>query len=192
MRWNGWRNRTRRSARGARGVAGSVLVALVAALAGCAHRAATNVAYNPSVDFSRYRTYSWREGTPPPAKLTDIQIMAGVEKQLAERGLRRVDHDGDLTVTYHMSTEKSLDITTYDYVTGPYWSTYWYPGGTQTVVKEVKQGTLVVDLIDRRRNELVWRGIGTDRLPNNPASVARRVDDVTEKMFDKFPPRAPG
>jgi hypothetical protein len=168
-------------------LAGAVLMAL----AGCTHRQATSVAYNPTVDFEHYRTYSWREGTPPPAKITDMEIMAGVERQLAVRGLRRVERGGDLVVTYHLTTEKSLDIKTYDYGT-PYYGTYLYPTVPTTVIKEVKQGTLVVDLIDRRKNELVWRGIGTDRLPNNPASVARRVEDVTEKMFKQYPPRAPG
>ncbi|MBX6363001.1 MAG: DUF4136 domain-containing protein [Gemmatimonadetes bacterium] len=192
MRWNGWKDRARRRAGAVRRVAGAGLVVVGGALAGCAHEPATQVMVNPSIDFSRYHTYSWREGTPPPSKLTDMRIMASVEKQLADRGLRRVDHGGDLAVTYHLSTEKRLDITTYDYVNGPYWNYYWGPGGTQTVVKEVREGTLVVDLIDRKRNELVWRGIGMDRLPDNPRHVAKRVDDVTEQMFDQFPRRAPG
>ena len=35
---------------------------------------------------------------------------------------------------------------------------------TQAVVSEVPVGTLVVDLVDGKKKELVWRGIASDTL----------------------------
>lgn len=66
----------------------------------------------------------------------------------------------------------------------------WDRWGPTTVnVYEIPTGTLIVDLLDGRSNELVWRGIATKTLSENPQKVAKLINKVVTKMFKKFPPK---
>lgn len=65
------------------------------------------------------------------------------------------------------------------------------PDDNSTVVKPVPQAVVVVDLIDRRVREIVWRGIGTRRIPNVLIPVVREGDDVwidaVQRVVDQIP-----
>jgi hypothetical protein len=52
------------------------------------------------------------------------------------------------------------------------------------------QGTLVIDLVDSRKKELVWRGTATDTLSDEPEKNAQKIEKATEKLFKKYPPKA--
>jgi hypothetical protein len=58
----------------------------------------------PNVDFSKYKTYSWGEGTPANDPLTAQRIVAGIDTQLVAKGYSKVESGGDLLVMYHVAT----------------------------------------------------------------------------------------
>src|SRR5215471_11273768 len=51
--------------------------------------------YDPTVDFSKFTTYKWVniDGAPQADSITDRQIKADVDADLASKGLTRVDTD---------------------------------------------------------------------------------------------------
>ena len=53
-----------------------------------------------------------------------------------------------------------------------------------------EQGTLVIDLVDRRTKKLVWRGTAQAALSETPSKAEREatIDEAVKKMFEKFPP----
>lgn len=81
--------------------------------------------YDRSANFSAYKTYQWvdRRPVPPGDQLLDQDIKRAVDEQLAGRGLRRVESDGDLQVSYQgaISQEKEFDYIRTGPGFGPGW-----------------------------------------------------------------------
>jgi hypothetical protein len=67
-----------------------------------------------------------------------------------------------------------------NYSQGPY-----IIGSTQQTY-QYKQGTIVVDMIDRRNKSLIWRGWGSSDI-TNPASFENNLDDEVNAIFRQYP-----
>jgi hypothetical protein len=76
----------------------------------------------------------------------------------------------------------------------PYYSNYGFPYGGPTYITNsvteitFKEGTLIIDLIDRRSNELIWRGWSTEAL-SDPVSYKKQVSTEIREIFKKLPTR---
>src|SRR5579862_5635199 len=55
------------------------------------------VGYDKSVDFSKYKTYTWAKPSMPITRPLLYEMVVGaIDNQLAKRGLQRTDQNGDL------------------------------------------------------------------------------------------------
>jgi hypothetical protein len=61
-------------------------------------------------------------------------------------------------------------------------------------VNEILVGTLVVDMADAHKNELVWRGMGVKEVDVNakPDRRDKNIQEAVEKIFRNFPPKTKG
>ena len=161
------------------------LMALTLAVAACSS-ATVNTDFDRGANFSNFRTYTWRTGTPARNQLMDKRIIAAIDSQLKTKGLTRVASNGDLFVTYHAAVGQELNIQTVNYG-----ASYRCWGGCSqnTTVRPVNVGTLVVDLVDAKRDALVWRGTLSDAVSDNPDKTARTIHNGVQKMFSSFPPK---
>ncbi len=59
-----------------------------------------------------------------------------------------------------------------------------------SLVLEYLETTLILDIFDARKNELVWRGWATADLARNPRpeKVRKFADAAVQKILKKFPP----
>ena len=48
---------------------------------------------------------------------------------------------------------------------------------------------VVVDLIESKEKKLVWRGVGTDTVSDNPEKNEKKINNAAKKMFEKYPPK---
>jgi hypothetical protein len=182
-----------------------VLVAFAAI--GCASSLHVRTDYDPAINFKQFQTYSWHDGTPAKDPFTDKKIVAAIDRQMQTKGFRKVEAGGDLTITYHASTGQHVDLNTVYTTTswGPYgwgrygpYGRYWYgrPWGysgytTATTSSDtVTTGTVIVDMIDGKTHQLVWRGIGSDELNGDPKDLDKAINAGAAKLFKDFPPNA--
>ncbi|HET6862417.1 MAG TPA: DUF4136 domain-containing protein [Pyrinomonadaceae bacterium] len=137
----------------------------------------------PNTDWSKYHTYSWGEGTPAQDPITAQRIVAGIDSQLAAKGLKKVDADPDLVVIYHTSTAQQKSLN---------WSSMGgfgrFGGMGSAQVDTVINGQLKVDIADYKAKQFLWRGTATDTVSDNPQKVAKTLNKALTKMFQKFPP----
>ena len=74
-----------------------------------------------------------------------------------------------------------------------YTDRYYYRGVPEqdVTVTQYTEGTLIIDVIEARSMELVWRASATGTVdPNpNPEKIEKKVDDIVKKMFSKYPPK---
>jgi Domain of unknown function (DUF4136) len=174
-------------------MAAAALVLLAPALA-LAQK--TSFDFDKTADFSRYKSYTLKDGTKVGQPLIDNRIVAAMEEQLKAKGLSRNDSAPDIVVVYHVAFDKQKDITTFS--SGGYggygygWGGGW--GTTDVRVNEILVGTLVIDIADSTKKEVVWRGMGVKEV-DTQAKAEKRDKNITSavtKIFKNFPPQKKG
>jgi hypothetical protein len=144
----------------------------------------TSVDYDRSLDFSRYRTFAFRTGTPARRETTQRRIEQVIAASLETRGLMQVVGERpDLRIFTHVVVENDRRIDTIVYGYG------WRSGGIVTTnVITIPVGTLIVDLVDPYRDELVWRGTATDTIGSDSTARDEQLREAVARMFEGFPP----
>ncbi len=147
------------------------------------------VDWDEQTDFSRYRTFSWLdkkelETAPKGASPLVMQrLQREVTAGLAATGLAEAPRrQADLLVAVHTASRQRVSV---HYYGG--WG-YWRPwgwGGAQAYTW--REGTVVLDLIDRDKKQVVWRGIAEGAI-QDMAPSDDKVRKVVAKLLDGFPP----
>ena len=155
-----------------------------------------------------YSTNGNGSGSAEPAihsPILERHIRGEIDSELARLGYRR-DTSGapDFRVAFKVLTEKETD--TYSGGYGGFYSPYSFGHGHfghggfghfglspyygPGYVREYVRGTLVLDIVDGRTNELIWRGWATDRLDDDPKpkQVRHYVTAAVQKILEEFPP----
>lgn len=179
-----------------------MLGALALLLAGCATGPRITSEADPEADFGSYRTFGFyaplaleKEGYATP---TTDRIKAATRAQLESRGYLYTTQQPDLWVNLNAYMQERTDVTSYPTVDYSYYYSYrarayfavpyWRD---QTQVRQYTEGTLNVDLVDRRKNRLVWEGIAVGRIAKlKPAERAARIDSTLAEIFARYPYRA--
>jgi len=139
--------------------------------------------YDHTVDFSRYKTFMWINESEINEPFMKDRIMASVNTQLINRGLRKVSDGADLAIGANLATaEKHVWDT---YYSGSDWG--WGSGWSTTEERTYQVGTLTVDAFDSKTKKLVWQGVATDTLSRKPEHRTRDFAKSIEKMFREFP-----
>ena len=155
--------------------------------------------YDPGVDFARLQSYAWLPDPRPPTgdprldnSLLDGRVRSAVDSQLAARGHRETSPDeADFLVAYHVALETKLDVDTIHHGYG-YGYGRWYGGmSSSTRVREYEQGTLLLDFVDPKTRQLLWRGSSSARIrpDNSPEEHQKRADEAVAAMLKHFPPK---
>jgi hypothetical protein len=141
------------------------------------------VEFDREANFARYTTYTWGEGTP--ARRPDVQelIVNAIDRELAARGLRKVEKGAALNILTHALFEEH----TLKKLADPTYFKFW--SGVNIVDPSMlTTGTLVVDLQDVSSEAIIWRGLATGMINKSFKKIGRKIDKVAAKMFRDFPP----
>ena len=189
----------------------SLAVLALLALPGCATLQVERY-YDPDVKFEELETYTMIEQAGRPtgypalsSPLVDRRIRSAIERELDAMGFRRVTSgEADFNAAAYVVAEERLDVETLDrYGYNNYGYNYGYRhplyfgyGGsgiiTRNYVREYVEGTLILDIIDGGRNELIWRGWASEALAHQPRpeNVDKYVFEAVGKILEGFPPQA--
>ncbi|TPV96988.1 MAG: DUF4136 domain-containing protein [Myxococcales bacterium FL481] len=164
-------------------------------LAGCGGLRVT-IDADPSAPLATYRSYAWLD-SPPSGNpylddnaLLEARIHRAVDRELQHKDFVLAPIEAaDFTIHYHVILDKrSTMITRQDYeVYGqtPVLRTDY----TEQV--EYTEGTLILDVHDRKSRRLVWRGVAreaVDRLLHRPEQRQRAIDRAAKRLLRDFPP----
>ncbi len=156
--------------------------------------------FDDTVSFRGYKNYMWYAGKMPDDDVLSAnplikkRVAAGVDKALQAKGFAiGTEDDVDFVVLIHAGNKEKMQITNYGgYGMGGYgrgWGGYGGYGG-QTDVYQYDETTLVIDVYDAEKKEMVWRGTATGVVKESSDQVEqqKRIDKVVSKMLDHFPP----
>jgi hypothetical protein len=153
----------------------------------------TNVDWDRSADFSSYHTYAWQKSPHPAKGFWDQRIVDGVDKELAAKGLKKVDSNPDVWVVYSNSITDQKQVVGTGYTMGPGWGWGWGWGPNISTMDYntyiTKEGTLVVELADAKNHQLLWRGSATATISDNSDKNIKTLNSAVNKLFKAYPPK---
>ncbi len=151
------------------------------------------VDFDHSNDFSHYQTYRWAGPLTGDDlnQLMQERVVGFIEEALSARRLKRVKTGGDLVISANVSVRREDVFTTFSNSTGFGWGwdAGWGSAISTTTVQPIFRGTVTVDLVDARRNQLVFQGVSTSSLSSRPARNTKRLAKSVNGIFEKYPPR---
>ena len=159
----------------------AALATLVALAAGCASKPDVRADQEPGNDLKAYRSFAFYDtASPAYMSLLEQRVRAATREQLERAHYSYDERHPDLRVNYalHMVEKQELRSTPgrFGYRTS----------GIESV--EYRQGTLAIDLVDVRRNALVWRAVAEGRLDAKAIEQpGPTVDAVVGEMFARLP-----
>jgi hypothetical protein len=175
----------------------SAVVALIVVTAfACATTMSVSSHVRDGLDVAQYRTYDWGPVDDLPAGDPRLDkdphfrdyVEGAVEKQLAARGIARsTSGTPDLLIHYHASISQRIDVNRTE-------REYKYCQGAdcQSWIIQYEAGTLVLDIVDARKNQMIFRGWAQDSVGNLPADPDRmrvKIDEAVSRMLARFPRR---
>jgi hypothetical protein len=149
----------------------------------------------PAMD--QYRTYAWLplpEGDDPRVhnELMEARITSIVDETLAGRGFEKLtDGVPDFLVGYHVALQGRMSTTNVNTYYGYGWGPWYTAAYGNTYTRYYEQGALVIDIVDTRQRELVWRGTAEAEVDRTRPQDQRDqlLQAAIDRIFKKFPPK---
>ncbi len=147
--------------------------------------------WDHNANFDDYQTYMWKGGNALPNPLMEQRVISAIESELSAKGIQKVEADPDMYVTYHASSKEDTQYQTdsFGYGMGGGWRWGGMGGTSTTRAYTYTKGTIVVDLWDAQKRQLLWRGSATDTVSDKPEKNTKKVHKAIEKLFKKYPPK---
>ena len=186
----------------------SFVISLLALLAGCAPRVTVDTAQN--IDFSQYHTYTWMDPSVKAGQnplyynqIATQNVEQTVDQVLSGRGLQKNDRRPDLLIGYNFFVqEKTRNVSSYNGPVGMYgpyygWGRWGYGGwgpswwgwnsyGPMYNQQQYEAGTLVVDMVDAKTKQLIWRG-SVQNAVGDPARINQQLTREVAQIVERFP-----
>ena len=185
-------------------------VAFVALLAGgCSSGPTYIIDHDERMNFAALKTYRWYDDLHPSKEAeyrhynaSDKRVRTYVDREMKLRGFTEArDGAGDFWLNYNISRQSKMrvnDISPYGYgggvhggaSVGTHGSAVGIGYSSGPSVREYKEGTFVLDVIDVESRQVVWRGIAEASLPDGMDQGERNklASQITREMLEDFPP----
>ncbi len=164
-------------------VSNSIIIVLILfVLSGCTTNYWVISDYEREVDFNMYKTYevyNHANGFPKGANPINKQrIERAIKKEMIELGYE-ASEEPDLLVSWYVTVEdkRVMDVYRDFYHRWAYYAVNVY---------EYQEGTLVIDMIDRKKNEVVWHGKTSERVYEGMPNVDKKIKKAVQSMLEKY------
>ena len=162
--------------------------------------------YDQKANFNGYTSYAFYKTGIDKAQISDLdkkRILRAIESEMSSRGFVKSENP-DLLISIFTKEQERVDVYNNNFGWGGVWgwggAWGWGPGlgwgngfgwgGNNVSVST--QGSLYIDLIDNKTNELVWQGKGEGTLSNtnNIAKKEERIREFVSQILEQYPPNA--
>ena len=179
-----------------------LLIGLALSLSAC-NEFKVQTDHDATADFTMFKTFAFagladvNKGGIYDNTLMEKRIESAVVRELTAKGLRQVgvDDPQDLLVQYWVNVQDKQRLesggTSVGVARGPYGGYGWgagYGGGVTTY--EYKEGTLILDLIEPAKKQLVWRATIVGTLQDSTKDNVELGNKAIAEAFERYPPSA--
>ena len=172
----------------------SLLILIVGLLSACS--TGPNVAsdYDPAFDFSAIKSFHLVDKQRSSSDLINNRVIKAINSSLASRSIEgRESQKADILVDFLVVTKDKMRINQYN--TGYGYNCFrcrapYFNYGTGVDVQKFTEGSLIIDLVDPRKNTTVWRGIASAPVKNRmPQERTELINQYTEAIISAMPLR---
>jgi hypothetical protein len=160
--------------------------------------------YDKTADFSQYKTFAFHQLTDKSGSVSDLnknRILRAIKAELLKKGFTENKDNPDLMVNVStiLEDKKSVIAHTDYYGYGGVYRPYGWgvgyagfapPSTTTFNVYEYKDGSLIIDLIDAAKKQLVWQGTGNKEIDKPSSDPDTAINEAVTKIMAGFPPNA--
>jgi hypothetical protein len=170
-------------------------------LAGCESGPEVRADYDRGVDFGKYRTYNFvaaqSAGGSDYKSLGMRMLQNAASREMESRGYTKADN-ADLLINFKGKLEEKTDIEStpapmygagwgYRGWYGAPYGAYGY-GGSEVTTRRYKVGTLVMDVVDREKQQVVFQGgiedVVTDKMLEDREAL---INGAVATIFARYP-----
>ncbi|MBN8238801.1 DUF4136 domain-containing protein [Marinobacter hydrocarbonoclasticus] len=168
-----------------------MIAALAFAITGCASNVVTD--YNPATVFGNYSSWAFASNAQDSGftSLDDARVRDAVERELNRKAMKKVtETEADLLISWQIVAEERLEQVGVGLGFGFGHGNFGWGLSSPPPVREVTEGKLVVRMVDRTTEEVVWQAASRRYLNEKQSPETRRklIDEVVSEMFSKYPP----
>jgi len=177
----------------------ATLAVAAVALAACASGPEIRTDYDRSADFGKYRTYGFVANagtdTADARSLLTQTLQNAAAREMEARGYQRSENP-DLAINFTGKLEEKVDVqsTPAPYY-GPGWGYGgWYGapyggwGGNEVTTRRYNVGTIIMDVVDRERRQVVFQGGISDVVTKKMrANREATLTNAVAGIFSKYP-----
>jgi hypothetical protein len=170
---------------------GSIALGVAVLAGGCSTLQVKSTAA-PGANLAAYRTFAF---LPPGASSSGAALLAtspagqeiqgSIAQSLQAKGYvpAQAGQQPDVLIAYNRVLQNKLEVEDWGYA-GPFW------GGWPGAVTQYTEGTIVVDIIDARTRQVLWRGTAS-QVVNDPLNPdPQKVHNAIAKLMQTYPTQA--
>jgi len=181
----------------------TVLIFAALLIVGCTTQPYVSTDYEISYNFAALKTFSVKETRSDskenilisPFTLSHIHTLLNTELSKHYQ-VAHGDTLPDFYVSYHVVMEEKLDPRAYDDLYGyGFWGRgyrypsplFYHPGNPLQVYN---QGSLIIDMVDAKTQQSIWRGVSEKRLNKglSPQKQREILTSALQEVLAQFPP----
>ena len=154
--------------------------------------------YDKTVDFAPYKTFSMyqlQDKSGAVSQLNQNRITDAVKKQMVAKGFTENDANPDLLVNVvtYLKEKQQVTANTNYYGYGGYYRPYAWGGGmssgtTTYSTYNYHDGTLMIDVVDASKKQLVWQGVGNKEIDKPSKDPDKTIPEAVARIMESFPP----
>ncbi|MFD2725393.1 DUF4136 domain-containing protein [Hyunsoonleella rubra] len=179
-----------------------LIVLLIVATSCSSVRVSTD--YDKKADFSNFKTFAFFKTGIDKAEINDIdkrRILRAIQDELMAKGFTKSE-DPDILISIFTKSNQRVDVYNNAWGAGAWgwggwgpwgwggwgWGPGWGWGWNQPAVSTRTEGVLFVDLINAKKKELIWQGMGKGFLASKPEKKEERIREFVAKIMEQYPP----
>jgi hypothetical protein len=164
----------------------------------------TTVDYDKTVDFTQFKTYGYYGWAQDSDKILNQFDKKRIEQAFAHefdiRGLEYAEDGAEVIISLFIVVNQETATTAYStyygggyggyggyYGYGPGWG--WGGGYASTSYHQYDYnvGTLVCDIFEVATKNLIWQGVASGTIDDNPKNRDRRVTYIVSEIMAQYP-----
>jgi len=148
--------------------------------------------YDKEVNFNNYSSFAFYKPGIDKAQISDLdkkRILRAIDAELSAKGMNKSE-TADIVVSIFTKERERVDVYNRNFGYGWGWNPWWHGSYYGSNVSRSTEGSLYIDFIDTKTNELVWQGVGSARLftGTNIEKKEERIRDIVQEIIAQYPP----
>ena len=167
------------------------LLLIVVLLSSCTTvRVATD--YDRKANFTEFSSFAFYKPGIDKAKISDLdkkRILRAIDATLSSKGMQKSKTPA-LLVSIFTKERERVNVYNNNFGWGWGWNPWWGGGFNRSTVSSSTEGSLYIDLIDAKTNDLVWQGVGSARLYTGSDIDKReeKIREIVAEILAEYPP----